>query len=383
MILIDDYRSTRKRTEDICAPLHVEDYIPQVAEFASPPIWHLAHTTWFFEEMILKENLIGYREFDSHFSFLFNSYYNSLGKRNLRTKRGAITRPGVTRVYEYRKYVDDHVEKLLSSSSLSSDVRELVVLGINHEQQHQELMYTDLKYVLAHNPINPVYKKGSNLVNGLNEENGFVSIHEGVYEIGYAGDGFHYDNELGQHKVYLRSYEISRSLVTNEEYIAFIEDGGYEKFQFWLDEGWSWVNENKIEAPLYWEKIDGEWFYFTLDGLQKVNLEAVLAHVSFYEASAFALWKGMRLPTEFEWEIASQQFKWGERWEWTSSAYLPYPEFKIADGAVGEYNGKFMVNQMVLRGGSIVTAKGHSRSTYRNFFHAQHQWQFSGIRLVK
>ena len=382
MSLLEQYQHTRQKTEAICAPLTVEDYIPQSVVFASPPKWHIAHTTWFFEEMILKKHYVDYHEFDANFGFLFNSYYNSIGKRTIRADRGNITRPGVAKVYEYRAYVDKRMKTLLGKN-INEEVISLTILGINHEQQHQELLMTDLKYSLGHNPIFPVYQTDSNLVNDINAENGFVHIDEGVYSIGHKGKGYHFDNELGQHKVFLHAFEIGKGLVTNGEFIEFMEAGGYSNFQFWLDEGWGWVNLNDISAPLYWHKMDGTWYNYTLAGLKPVNKNAILSHISYYEANAFAAWKGMRLPTEFEWEIASDQLKWGKRWEWTNSAYLPYPSFKIDKGAVGEYNGKFMVNQMVLRGASVATYPGHSRPTYRNFFHPELQWQFSGIRLAK
>jgi len=382
MSILQQYQNTRQKTEVICSSLTVEDYIPQPVVFASPPKWHIAHTTWFFEEMILKKHYADYNEFDVSFGFLFNSYYNSIGERTIRADRGDITRPGVAEVYEYRSYVDKHMKTLLQEMT-NQAVLSLTILGINHEQQHQELLMTDLKYVLGHNPIFPVYNKDSNLVNDTNSKKGFVSIDDGIYSIGHKGDGYHFDNELGQHKVYLHAFEIAKGLVTNGEFMEFMEAGAYSNFKYWLDEGWSWVNSNNITSPLYWHKMEGTWYYYTLSGLKPVNKKAILSHISFYEANAFAAWKGMRLPTEFEWEIASDQLNWGKRWEWTNSAYLPYPNFKIDKGAVGEYNGKFMVNQMVLRGASVVTYPEHSRSTYRNFFHPEMQWQFSGIRLVK
>lgn len=377
-----DYLDTRARSVDLCLPLKAEDYIPQPVEFVSPPKWHLAHTTWFFEEMILKNYAKGYVVFDDSFGYFFNSYYNFVGPRTQRNQRGLITRPGVDEVYEYRKHVDAGIEKLLKVPQ-SKEVLDLMILGINHEQQHQELLITDLKYTLALNPLYPVYDKDSDLSNDRNEESGWVNISEGIGEIGYKGSTFYYDNEKAVHKVYLNNFEISKSLVTNGEFIKFIEDGGYKTFSYWLDEGWSWLQSNDIGKPLYWRLVDGVWHQFTLAGLKPIDPEAILCHVSFYEANAFATWKGNRLPTEFEWEIASEKFKWGTRWEWTNSAYLPYPKFKIEEGAVGEYNGKFMVNQMVLRGASIVTASGHSRKTYRNFFHPKYQWQYSGIRLAR
>jgi ergothioneine biosynthesis protein EgtB len=382
MSLLLRYKTIRDKTVELCAPLNTEDYVPQPVDFVSPPKWHLAHSTWFFEEMILTKHLVGYPVFDASFGFLFNSYYQSIGERAIRNQRGVITRPTVDEVYQYRKHVDEKMQKLLTSE-LSKELQELIILGLNHEQQHQELLITDLKFTLSLNPTFPVYKSGFSLVNEVNENSNWIKIDEGIYEIGHNSSEFCFDNELGHHKVYVHDFEISNSLVTNAEYIEFIEAGGYKNFQFWLDEGWSWVQENETIAPLYWEKKDGEWHYFTLSGFQSVDHNAILSHVSYYEAQAFATWKGMRLPTEFEWEIASNQLNWGKRWEWTNSAYLPYPHFKIAAGAVGEYNGKFMISQMVLRGGSSATAEGHSRNTYRNFFHPKHRWQVTGIRLVK
>lgn len=381
--LLAEYRKVRNATVNFCKPLQTEDYVPQPVEFASPPKWHLAHTTWFFEQMILAKYLDGYKVFDDKYNYLFNSYYQGIGDRILRSNRGNITRPGVKEIYEYREYVDANMEKLLSGEMVKEEVLELLILGVNHEQQHQELLITDLKYSLGHNPIFPVYDDGFNLVDDINNEDGWLTIPEGVYEIGHDGNGFCFDNELGRHKVYLEEYEIAKGLVTNEQYIEFIEAGGYENFKYWLDEGWSWVQENQIVSPLYWHKKDNQWYNYTLSGLKPVNPKAILSHVSYYEANAYASWKNCRLPTEFEWEQASELLNWGKRWEWTNSAYLPYPRFEIKEGAVGEYNGKFMVNQMVLRGASVATAERHSRKTYRNFFHPHYQWQFSGIRLAK
>lgn len=381
MTLSEHYNSVRKHTEIICQPLKTEDFVPQPVNFVSPPKWHLAHTTWFFEQFVLKEHLPDYKVFDDDFSFLFNSYYNFVGKRVFRADRGNITRPGVQEVFEYRAYVDMHMQILLQLKS--EELKDLLELGLNHEQQHQELLLTDIKYILGNNPIFPVYNEDLVWENDTNSETGFAKIEEGIYGIGHNSEEFSFDNEHGRHKVYLHEFEISKTLVTNSEYLEFINSDGYKNFKYWLDEGWSWVTENKIEAPLYWHKIDGEWYHYTMNGLQKVNPEAVVTHISFYEASAFAEWKKMRLPTEFEWEIASDKFNWGKRWEWTNSAYLPYPNFKKPEGAIGEYNGKFMVNQMVLRGSSCATSPNHSRKTYRNFFHADERWQFNSIRLAK
>lgn len=380
--LLDQYLETRNCTTELCVPLQTEDYIPQAVEFTSPPKWHLAHTSWFFEEMILARYMHEYRIFDDHYSFLFNSYYNHIGEIFPRNRRGMITRPGVEKVYQYRKYVDDSITSLLSTT-YPDEVKKLVILGINHEQQHQELLLTDLKFTLALNPAFPVYQTNSNLINDENKTSGWLHISEGLYDIGHQSNVFSYDNESGRHKVFLHDFEISKSLITNGDFIEFIADGGYKNFHYWLDDGWAWVNNENITQPLYWHKQKGEWFYFTLAGLQTVNTDAIISHVSYYEAAAYANWKGCRLPTEFEWETASTQLDWGKRWEWTGSAYLPYPGFKIAAGAVGEYNGKFMINQMVLRGASVATAKGHSRNTYRNFFQPQSQWQFTGIRLAR
>jgi ergothioneine biosynthesis protein EgtB len=269
-------------------------------------------------------------------------------------------------------------------STLNSQLIELVTLGLNHEQQHQELFLTDLKYTFSLNPLFPAYREDH-----APEENaetggeGFVSVKEGVYEIGYDGTGFCFDNELSRHKVYLNGFEIGTRLVTNIEFIEFIQDGGYRDHRLWHSDGWDWVSQNKIESPLYWYNKDGEWFHFTLGGLRPLPLDAPACHISFYEAAAYAEWRETRLPTEFEWEAASENFNWGLRWEWTNSAYLPYPGFKKASGAVGEYNGKFMINQMVLRGASVATPEGHSRSTYRNFFQPPLRWQFTGVRLAR
>ncbi len=382
MHLKEKYLEVRNRTEALCKPLQIEDYVPQPVAFASPPKWHLAHSTWFFEEMILKRNLDSYREFHPDFGFLFNSYYNTIGERTFRADRGNITRPGVSEVYAYRAYVDRGMMELLSKE-ISNELRALIELGLNHEQQHQELLITDFKYTLGHNPIFPVYDESFNLLADSNSSYGWLAMEEGIYEIGHDGGAFCFDNELNKHRVYLHEFEISHALVTNGEYMEFMEAGGYSRFECWLDEGWSWLNENQITSPLYWHKINGKWHYFTLAGLKEVDPDAILGHVSYYEAQAYASWRGLRLPTEFEWEAASENLDWGKRWEWTNSAYLPYPGFKTAEGAVGEYNGKFMINQMVLRGASVATAPNHSRKTYRNFFHPHFQWQYSGIRLAK
>jgi ergothioneine biosynthesis protein EgtB len=380
--LAEQYPIVRNYSEKLCEPLETEDYVPQPVAFVSPPKWHLAHSTWFFETFILQTYKPGYKVFNTDFSFLFNSYYNNVGDRVLRTDRGNITRPTTQTVYDYRHYVDDQMQELLTTLADPQALR-LVELGLHHEQQHQELLLTDIKYILGHNPLFPVYHPEFALVETFNKTTGFVSIAEGIYEIGYNGAGFCFDNEMGRHKVYLNAFDISNALVTNGDYMEFINAGGYSDFNLWLDEGWTWVKTNQIQAPMYWHNVGGVWHQYTLSGLQQVQPDAVLAHISFFEAAAYAQWKEMRLPTEAEWEVASEQLDWGQRWEWTNSAYLPYPNFIKAKGAVGEYNGKFMINTMVLRGASVATPPGHSRNTYRNFFHTDERWQYTGIRLVK
>lgn len=422
--LLSFYERVRSNTERLCEPLEIEDYIPQPAIDVSPPKWNIAHTTWFFEEMVLKKFVPDYKVFDERFGFLFNSYYNSIGERAARDHRGDLSRPTVKRVFEYRKYVDEWMRELLSepvalatgflaeaeterrgeaarslqSNSVSpyphvsqsrnpfahAPCSDLVILGLNHEQQHQELFLTDLKYTFSVNPLFPAYREDLAIEEKSEPgSGGFARVDGGIHKIGFAGDGFCFDNELARHKVYLDNFEIGDRLVTNLEYLEFVQDGGYRDHRLWHSEGWDWVNQKRIAAPLYWHKTDGEWRHFTLAGLRKLPLDAPVCHVSFYEAAAFAEWREMRLPTEFEWEAASDRFDWGLRWEWTSSAYLPYPSFRKAAGAVGEYNGKFMINQMVPRGASVATPEGHSRKSYRNFFSPPLRWQFTGIRLAR
>ncbi len=377
------FQRVRRYTQALCDPLETEDYIPQPKPFVSPAKWHLGHTTWFFEQFLLCRYLPDYQIYHEDFSFLFNSYYNQMGDRILRVDRGNMSRPPVAQVYEYRAYVDDAMERLLESDHATKEVRDLVELGNNHEQQHQELLITDLKYILGHQPLFPVYKDGFSLVKATTQHPGWITFDEGIAEIGHTGDSFSYDNEGARHKVYLTGFALRQDLVTNGEYMDFIADNGYRNAVLWLDEGWAWVNENEVNSPLYWHSVDGEWKYYTLSGLKDVNPEEPVCHISHYEAWAFAEWSGLRLPTEFEWEHGAEKLNWGDRWEWTDSAYLPYPGFRKPEGAVGEYNGKFMVNQKVLRGASRATSPGHSRKTYRNFFQSRHQWQCTGIRLAK
>lgn len=388
--LVDFFLETRIHTETICKPLQIEDYVVQPIADVSPTKWHLGHTTWFFEEFILKKHKAGYTLFSNDFAFIFNSYYESVGTRVIRTDRGNLSRPTVAQVYAYRKYVTQALEELLLED-VSQEVDALVTIGIHHEKQHQELLITDIKYILGNNPLMPPYgqtittsKPHTPDTKRATTQSEWISITEGVYDIGHATTDFCYDNELGRHKVYLQDFKISQKLVTNAEWIEFIEAGGYTKTLLWHAEGWEWTQTNKIIAPMYWHRINNIWYTYTLEkGLQEVDPAAHIAHVSYYEAYAYAQWRGKRLPTEFEWEVASKHITWGTRWEWTESAYLPYPNYKKAPGALGEYNGKFMVNQKVLRGGSVATPKKHTRHTYRNFFQAGLRWQFTGVRLAE
>jgi ergothioneine biosynthesis protein EgtB len=383
MDLADCYKKVRLRTEQICSPLQTEDYVVQPVVDVSPPKWHIGHVTWFFETFILKPYFMGYQEFNPSYNYVFNSYYETVGNRVIRTDRGNLSRPTVADIYQYRTYVDEAMAKFLCEEP-SAEVRELLILGFNHEEQHQELLLTDIKYILGHNPLFPAYDDGyaSPKTEGAASPD-FIKMDEGIYEIGFEGNGFCFDNELNRHKVYLNAYEISLELVSNAEYLRFINNGGYHDFRPWHAEGWDWVNTHKVEAPLYWHQIDGEWHNYTYHGLQPLNLKDPVCHISYFEAYAYASWKGLRLPTEFEWEAAATKFNWGKSWEWTESSYLPYPGFAKAPGAIGEYNGKFMVNQKVLRGASEATSPGHSRITYRNFFQTHLRWQFTGIRLAR
>lgn len=384
MNLLQQYLDVRKYTEDLCKPLQTEDYVVQPIVDVSPPKWHIGHVTWFFETFILKPYSDGYVEFDPQYGFVFNSYYETVGARVIRTDRGNLSRPTVAEVYKYRAHVDEAMKEFLQNP-LSKEAEEILIIGFNHEQQHQELLMTDIKYILGNNPLFPAYKQHPESKNKINKstKDNFVQIGEGVFEIGFEGEGFCFDNELKRHKVYIDACKISEQLVTNGEYLEFLNAGGYKNFNYWHADGWAWVNEHQITSPMYWYFIDDAWHHYTLEGLRLLETDEPVCHVSFYEAAAFAAWKKMRLPTEFEWEIAAKNFEWGKRWEWTESAYLPYPGFSKAPGAIGEYNGKFMVNQMVLRGASEVTSPGHSRITYRNFFQPNLRWQYTGIRLAQ
>lgn len=375
------FEDVRTATEAICKPLEVEDYSVQPIVDVSPPKWHLAHSTWFFETFVLTKFAKAYKAFDKDFAFLFNSYYNNAGDRVLRPNRGLMTRPTVKRVYEYRKYVTNSIIDLLKTNQ-DAELLKRVEIGIHHEQQHQELLAYDIKFILGHQPLFPKYDSAFSL-SEENQKQTFITVQEGVYEIGHQGDNFCFDNELGRHKTYIQQFEISNRLVTNQEYMAFIEAGGYEDFNLWHAEGWDYINTNHINSPLYWHFTKEKWHYYNFDGLEQINPNEPVMHINYYEAFAYAQWKKMRLPTEFEWEVASHKLHWGQLWEWTSSAYQPYPGFAKADGALGEYNGKFMVGLQVLRGASMATPKNHSRHSYRNFFNPRLQVVFSGIRLVK
>ncbi|GEQ85469.1 ergothioneine biosynthesis protein EgtB [Patiriisocius marinistellae] len=377
------FTETRQYTETLCKPLELEDYVIQPELDVSPPKWHLGHTTWFYEEFILKHHKPNYKLFHKDFAFAFNSYYEGIGKRIVRSARGNMSRPSVAHVYDYRHYVTNELKDLLKGN-ISEEIKNLLLMGVHHEKQHQELLMTDIKFILGNNPFQPKYNDTfiENTIEDIEQK--WISIEEGIYEIGHENPKtFHYDNEVNRHKVYLHNYAISNKLVTNGEYLNFINAGGYKDFNFWHMEGWEWVKQQQPNHPMYWHNVDDKWHHYTLQGLQALDMDAPVKHISYFEAFAYAQWSGFRLPTEFEWEAANTKFKWGQRWEWTESAYLPYPNYKKAEGAIGEYNGKFMVNQKVLRGGSVVTPVNHTRPTYRNFFHAQLRWQFTGIRLAK
>jgi len=379
--LLQLFSDTRNHTIAICEPLEVEDYVVQPVVDVSPPKWHLGHTTWFFEEFLLDPYLPNYKRFHDQFAYVFNSYYESIGKRVVRTDRGNLSRPSVKTVYEYREYVTTHMIQLIENH-WNDEWKAVLEIGIHHEKQHQELLLTDIKYILGNNPLLPVYDPDFK-ENQVETSLQWINIPEGIYHIGHEQDIFCYDNELPRHRVFLEPYRISNHLVTNKEWIAFINDNGYSNVLLWHTEGWDWVQKNNINAPMYWYQEKGSWFQYQLSGPQVIDLDAAVTHISYYEAFAYAQWKSMRLPTEFEWEVAQSHFTWGKRWEWTESAYLPYPNYQKPDGALGEYNGKFMVNQKVLRGSSIATAPDHARPSYRNFFHAPLRWQFTSLRLAQ
>lgn len=410
--LLNKYQRVRTETDALSDPLSAEDMQLQSMPDASPVKWHLAHTSWFFETFILRHHLDDYRLFDPEFHHLFNSYYNSLGQPFSRPQRGLLSRPDTEQVFAYRRHVDRAIERLLAEEDCSAEVAALMTLGLNHEQQHQELLLTDILHAFSINPLLPAYleEPADDALSGQSQPPSWLSVPEDTYTIGCDGDAFHFDNESPSHSQYLQPFRIASRLVTNREYLEFMEDGGYCEPRLWLSDGWAWVQKSQRQAPLYWQEREGGWFQFTLAGLQPVNMDAPVSHVSFYEADAFASWAGHRLPTEFEWEVAAWLYRRpdtlsaanllekrqyqpvpesaaapqfvGNLWEWTGSAYLPYPGFRASADAVGEYNGKFMCNQMVLRGGSCITPADHIRISYRNFFYPHQAWQFTGIRLA-
>lgn len=409
---LERYRSVRAQTIKLAEPLSVEDQVVQTIWFISPTKWHLAHTSWFFETFILRPHLPGYVPLSEEFNYLFNSYYNSVGEQFPQARRGMIARPGVAQVHAYRAHVDAAMSECLPGLSARDweIVRGLLDVGLHHEQQHQELLVTDIKHVFAQNPLHPVYIDRAPTTPRPPEELRWRSFDEGVYEVGHHTTDFCFDNELPRHKTYIHGFELAHRPSTNAEFIAFMEDGGYSDPRHWLSDGWATVKQQEWEAPMYWERVDGRWHTMTLSGLLPVDPNEPVCHISYYEADAFATWAGARLPREHEWELAavsstqtSGDFLESARyhpspseaattdfrallggvWEWTASPYTAYPGYRQAEGALGEYNGKFMCNTIVLRGGSCATPESHIRETYRNFFSPQTRWQFSGVRLAK
>jgi ergothioneine biosynthesis protein EgtB len=391
--LIDAFRTVRDETERRAAPLSAEDQTVQSMPDASPAKWHRAHTTWFFEQFLLGEYLPKYRPFHPDYAYLFNSYYVSAGPRHARDHRGLLTRPSAEDVTAYRRHVDAEVVHFLESADAATIARvaPLMEVGLNHEQQHQELMLTDILHAFSHNPIPPAYDARWSFP--TSRRNGDaqvlltqVLLTEGIHTIGHQADTFHFDNEKPAHRALVGPVKISRNLVTNGEWLTFMEDGGYRTATLWLMDGFGTVSSEQWEAPGHWRHVDGAWQMMTLGSLKPIDPDAPVCHVSYYEADAFARWNGKHLPTEMEWEVAARGGQlddaFGIVWQWTRSAYAPYPGYRAIDGALGEYNGKFMVNQFVLRGSSLATPDGHSRLTYRNFFYPHHRWQFTGLRLA-
>jgi ergothioneine biosynthesis protein EgtB len=401
------FQAVREETERLAAPLAIEDYVVQTMADVSPPKWHLAHVSWFFEHFVVAPHARGFRPFHPQFGYLFNSYYETVGTFFPRASRGLLSRPTVDEVYRYRAHVDRSIAELIDTVGEASwpEVARRVELGLHHEQQHQELLLTDIKHIYAFNPLRPAYRAALDPAEADARAIGWLEFDAGMREIGWAGSGFAFDNERPRHRVFLEPFRIADRPVTNGEYLAFMADGGYARAALWLSDGWRTVKERGWEAPLYWERVDGDWWQMTLAGMRRVDPREPVCHVSYYEADAFARWAGKRLPTESEWEVAAAaapiagnfresgrlhpapcdgdaQF-FGDVWEWTSSSYSPYPGFRPLEGAFGEYNGKFMANQLVLRGGSCVTPASHLRLTYRNFFYAPDRWQFMGIRLAE
>lgn len=386
--LEDAFVAVRNETERRAAPLSPEDQQIQSMPDASPTKWHRAHTTWFWEQFLLGEHCAGYRPFHPDFAFLFNSYYVSAGPRHSRNHRGDITRPSADQVGAYRKYVDAAVVKLFREAGEDKlrEIAPLIEVGLNHEQQHQELMFTDILHAFAQNPIPPAYDLDWRFPASTRTAEDWLILNEGIHTVGHVDDSFHFDNEKPAHRALVGPVKVARNLVTNGEWLAFMRDGGYRTATLWLMDGFATVNNEGWDAPGHWREIDGQWHVMTLAGLKPVDPDTPVCHVSYYEADAFARWAGKHLPTEMEWEVAARAGQlndaFGIVWQWTRSSYSPYPGYRAIEGALGEYNGKFMINQLVLRGSSLATPEGHSRITYRNFFYPHHRWQFTGLRLA-
>jgi ergothioneine biosynthesis protein EgtB len=382
------FSEIRADTMSLAEPLSEEDCCDQSMPDASPVKWHLAHTTWFFETFILERFESDFAPFHPQFRMLFNSYYNGIGDKHARPQRGLLTRPSLSQIIEYRRNVDARVLRLLSASDSTTDIHALVELGVQHEQQHQELILTDIKHLLSMNPLKPTYLDTPLQSHAAVASREWFVFDEGLVSVGHHGNDFCFDNETPQHRHFLEKFSMASQLVANAEYLAFINAGGYNNPAYWLSEGWDWVQNFRLAQPLYWQQSSERvWQEFTLNGLQALNPHQAATHLSYFEADAYARWAGARLPTEFEWEWAAKTTDlhqmFGTAWQWTSSSYAPYPGYAPVDGTLGEYNGKFMVNQYVLRGSSSATPDGHSRTTYRNFFPATARWQFSGIRLAR